>query len=131
MLYFKCDTPDLAQFDTIKKMERSIRVSSKKYLPHSVEKKLNIKRMKLKGSYGCYVVLTDAEVASKAKPDEGEFKYITRGLIRLSPDSALGFSLMINSIDSDEYRKIMDYIRSFIKKPDQSPKQKSPKRAAR
>jgi hypothetical protein len=121
MLYFKCDTPDLANFDSIEKMERSIRVSSKPYLRHSVEKTIKIKKMKLDGSYGCYVVLTDAETAKKKKLEPGEFKYITRGLVRLSPDSALGFSLMTTSIDSPQYRKVMNYIRGFIKKSKKTP----------
>lgn len=115
MLYFKCDTPDLADFDSVEKMERSIRVSSKPYLRHSVEKKIDIKKMKIAGTYGCYVVLTDAETAKKKKPEPGEFKYLTRGLVRLSSDSALGFSLMTNSIDSPEYRELVNYVRSFIK----------------
>ena len=68
--------------------------------------------------YGCYAVLTDADVAKK-KPNEiaeGEFKYIVRGMIRLSPDSALGFSLMVNELDTPGYRELMDYVQGFVKK---------------
>jgi hypothetical protein len=120
MLYFKCDTPDLAHFDSMEKIERSLRVSSEKYLPNAVEKKLSIKKINKdqKIGYGCYVVLTDADVAKKKASEigEGEFKYIVRGMIRLSADSALGFSLMINELDTPGYKEVMDFIQSFVKK---------------
>jgi hypothetical protein len=120
MLYFKCDTPDLAAFDSPEKMEKAVKDSSKKYLPHAVEKTVNVQRMKLKESYGCYVILTDAELAKKKRLEEGEFKYITRGMIRLSKDTALGFSLMSNEVSSPLYQEVRDYIRSFIKAPQEA-----------
>jgi hypothetical protein len=118
MLYFKCDTPDLAQFESMEKIEKSVKASSEQYLRDAVEKTLTIKNIREgeKVGYGCYVVLTDAEVAKKSDIPEGEFKYIVRGMIRLSPDSALGFSLMVNELDGPAYKELMDYIQSFVKK---------------
>lgn len=115
MLYFKCDTPDLAQFDSPKKIECSVRTSSEKYLSGTVEKKIELKKLNIKGWYGCYTVLTDAELATKMKIPKGEFKYITRGMVRLSQDSALGFSLMSNDLDSPQYKELFEYIMSFVK----------------
>jgi hypothetical protein len=115
MLYFKCDTPDLAQFDSPAKIERSVRFSSKPYLSGAVEKTLTLKKLTPNGWYGCYVVLTDKEAAAKTELRPGEFKYITRGMIRLSPDSALGFSLMTNDVDSPDYKKMLDFICGFAK----------------
>ena len=114
MLYFKCDTPDLAQFDSFAKIEKSIRSSSQEYLARAVEKKIEVKRLDPKGWYGCYTVLTDANLAKQAKVPEGEFKYITRGMVRLSRDSALGFSLMSNELDSPLYKELLDYITGFV-----------------
>jgi hypothetical protein len=74
------------------------------------------------GWYGWYAVLTDAKLANKAKIPDGEFKYMTRGMVRLSPDSALGFSLMTNELDTPEYKKLFDYICSFIKEKKRSNK---------
>jgi hypothetical protein len=118
MLYFKCDTPDLAQFDSMEKIEKSLRASSQQYLAGAVEKTLSVKKIREgeKVGYGCYVVLTDADVAKKSEIPEGEFKYIVRGMIRLSADSALGFSLMVNQLDTPAYRELMDYIQGFVKK---------------
>ncbi|MEN6367829.1 MAG: hypothetical protein ABFC88_13555 [Thermoguttaceae bacterium] len=115
MLYFKCDTSDLAQYDTPQKMERALKSSSEKYLSNAVETKVDIKKLTFKGRYGFSTVLTDKELANQTTIPAGQFKYITRGMIRLSPDSALGFSLMTNSLDSTEYKELMDYIASFVK----------------
>lgn len=115
MLYFKADTPDLGQFDTPEKMERAVRLSSEKYLPGVVEKSLVIRKVPAIPRYGFYTVLTDAEVAKKTNPGLREFKYLTRGMVRLSKNSALGFSIMTNDVDSADYRRLLDYIYGFIK----------------
>jgi hypothetical protein len=115
MLYFKCDTPDLAQFDSPAKIERAVRASSEKYLPGAVEKRIELRKLKPGGWYGCYTVITDAELAGKKEVSPGEFKYLTRGMIRLSKDSALAFSLMSNDLDGQEYKEVFKYILSFVK----------------
>ena len=48
-LFFRCDTPDLAQFDTPEKMKRAVINSSKDYLSGSVEKEMVFKDLKPKG----------------------------------------------------------------------------------
>jgi hypothetical protein len=48
-LFFKCDTPDLAQFDTPEKMKKAVMDSSKDYLSGSVEKGMGFKDLKPKG----------------------------------------------------------------------------------
>ena len=115
MLYFKADTPDIAQFDTPAKMEWNVRSSSEKYLPNIVESSITLQKVPLASTYGYYTVLTDAEVAKKAQHGPREFKFLTRGMVRLSKRSALGFSLMTHDIDSADYRKLMDYVYSFVK----------------
>jgi hypothetical protein len=114
-LYFKCDTPDLAQFDSSEKMKKSTMSSSEKYLPYIVEKEIELKKLNIKGWYGWYTIFTDAKLANMSKIPEGKFKYMTRGIVRLSPKSALAFSLMTNELDTPEYKKLFDYILSFVK----------------
>ena len=116
MLFFKCDTPDLAQFDTPEKMKKSIIASSQQYLPAIVEKTITLQEIHLDHSYGYYTVLTDAAWVAKTDIPDGEFKYMTRGMIRLSPDTALGFSIMTNELDTSPYRSLFDYIFNFVKK---------------
>lgn len=115
MLNFKCDTKDLSQFDTPEKIVSSVRKNSEKYLPLTVEKKVSLRAIPIKATYGFYTILTDAEVAGKATLPPGEFKYLTIGMVRLSKDSALGFSIMTNDIDSENYKKLLNYVYGFIK----------------
>ena len=115
MLFFKCDTPDLAQFDTPAKIERSVRSSSEEYLPDVVEKQITLKKLDIKGWYGLYTVLTDKSLADVKTVPKGSFKYMTRGMVRLSPDSVLGFSLMTNELDSPGYQELFKYVVSFVK----------------
>lgn len=128
MLYFKCDTPDLAQFDSSEKIKKSVLASSQKYLPYTVEKELELKPLSVKGQFGCYTVITDAGLAGKEIIPEGEFLYLTRGMIRLSDDSTLGFSLMTNEIDTPEYQKLIDYIVSFTKEKKNEEKTDTPEK---
>jgi len=115
MLYFKCDTKDLAQFNTPEKMKKSVVVSSEKYLAGTVEKQVKIEEIHNKGWYGFRTKLTDADLAGKKSIPDGQFLYIIRGMIRLSEDSALGFSLMTNDPDSVETHEIEKYIYGFAK----------------
>jgi hypothetical protein len=116
MLYFKCDTPDLAHFDSAEKIKRALVASSRKYVASSVEKAINLKPLNVHGSYGYHVVFTDATLAGTSDPPSGTFRHITRGMIRVSADSALGFSIMSNELDTKEYKTLIDYVTSFVKK---------------
>jgi len=113
-LYFKCDTKDLARFDTREKALKSVLDSSKPYLPYCVEKAIAPKPLKVK-RFGFYAVLTDKKLAKAEKTPPGEYKYMTRGLYRTADDSVLGFSLMTNDIDSKDYEKLLEYILAFEK----------------
>ena len=114
-LYFKCDTPDLAKFDTPEKMKRSILIYSEQYLPYIVKNKITLKSLNVRGLYGFYTVITDKDLINKKHINKGEFKYITRGMVRLSKDSVLGFSLMTNNITNSKYKNLMNYILHFVK----------------
>ena len=122
MLFFKADTlsPRDPRFDTPERMKALVIDSSKDYLEDTVEKNIEIEEIHNKGWYGFKTTLTDASWVNKTPP-EGEFKYLTRGMIRLSEKTALGFSLMTNDIKSPETQTIMDYIYSFAKERDVTP----------
>jgi hypothetical protein len=116
LLYFKCDTKDLAQYDTPEKMRIAVLASSEEYLGASVEKEVKLEEISNKGWYGFRTKFTDAALLNKKPVPEGQFLYIIRGMIRLSEDSALGFSLMTNNPDSPETKDIEKYVYSFAKK---------------
>jgi hypothetical protein len=96
-------------------MRSSVVASSEEYLPYSVEKRVVVKELRVRGWYGFSTVLTDRDLSEKKEIPAGSFKYITRGMVRLSPDSALGFSLMTNELDSSGYKELMDHILHFVK----------------
>ncbi len=115
MLYFKCDTEDLSQFDNPTKIQNSVIRSSRKYLPYVIEKDVKLVNIDWKGQYGSYCILTDSTLASAKTIPPKQFKYLTRGMVRLSKDSVLGFSLMTNEINSGKHDELLSYIQGFIK----------------
>ncbi len=115
MLYFKADTPDQAQFDSPQKIQNSIVRSSEEYLPYVVEKEITLQKFTTKGSYGFINILTDKALVNQSTPADGQFKYLSRGMVRLSEDSVLGFSIMTNEITTDKYKELTDYVLAFIK----------------
>jgi hypothetical protein len=113
-LFFKCDTPDLGRFDTAEKMKQVVLDSARKYLPTSVEKTVPLQPLNHRGRYGFFAVLTDARLAEVSKVPEGQFKFTTRGMVRLSTDTALGFCLLTNEVTSKDYKALLDYVLGFV-----------------
>jgi hypothetical protein len=117
MLYFICDTPDLSEFDTPEKMETKFRKSSRKYLPYSKENEMNITPLNWNGRYGFKTVFTDKNYDELSKVPDGEFRYITRGMVRISNNTALGFSIMSNDLNSTNYEDLLKYVKGFVINP--------------
>ncbi|MET0068383.1 MAG: hypothetical protein ABW076_18715 [Candidatus Thiodiazotropha sp.] len=120
-LFFKADTQDLAQFDTPKKIEESVRRSTEEYLPYIVEKQIKLNSVPLPQSFGYYTVITDAKWANAQHVPPGEYKFMTRGMYRTSEDTALGFSIMTNDVTSKEYNELLTYIYNFVKNASNQP----------
>ena len=114
MLYFKSDTEDLAQFNTPQKIAASIKRSSEEYLPYIVEKKITIKDLYPRKYFGSYTVLTDKRLSKVKTVPPNEFRYLGRGMLRVSRDSVVGFSLMTNDMKLLESRKVLAFIQSFV-----------------
>ncbi|MFA6103931.1 MAG: hypothetical protein WCV67_12300 [Victivallaceae bacterium] len=120
MLYFMRDTEERGLFDTPDKMKMAVMESSQKYVPDSAEKKVNLERIDIKGSYGFKACFTDADLAKqKDLPvPAGQFMYVVRGMVRLTVDTALGFRLCTNDLNSEETKAVERYILSFVKLSD-------------
>lgn len=114
-LRFMCDTKDLARYDTPQKMKAATARYAKQFVAESVEKKADLVEMDVNGRYGFVTTLTDASLADVQTPASGEFKYLTIGMIRLSDDSALVFTLMTNDTKGKPHGDAMDYVKSFVK----------------
>jgi hypothetical protein len=111
MLYFLSDTPELGRLNTPAKIAAAVTEAAEQYLPLTVEKKVSLQAVSPRGSYGSLAVLTAANLEGVP----GEFKYQTRGMVRLSPDAALGFSLLSKEVNTASYRQLLNYVYSFIK----------------
>jgi hypothetical protein len=114
LLAFKCDTPDLGNFDSAGKMKQAVVQSAQKHLADCVEQTVQLHPVNHRGRYGFYTVQTDASLANASQVPEGKFKFTTRGMVRLSTDSALGFTLQTNEVTSKEYQELLGYVLSFI-----------------
>lgn len=109
-LYFLDDTPELGKLNTPEKIASSVAASAEKYLPQAVEKQITLQAIAPRRSYGSLLVLTAADFQGTP----GEFKYQTRGMVRLSPDAALGFSLLSREVNTAAYKQWLNYVYSFI-----------------
>ena len=76
---------------------------------------MDLKEINWKGQYGYFLTFTDIKLANETKIPLGQFKYITRGMARISKNAALGFSIMSNEIHTLKYNDILSYIKNFIR----------------
>jgi len=113
-LYFKSDTHAMANLDTPEKMKSVIAYSSQSDLKHTGEKEVHFQPIDYRGRYGFYAVITNAIPPQLPNATNGPFKFTTRGMVRLTTDSALGFTLRTHVLNSKEYQTLMDYILSFV-----------------
>lgn len=114
-LFFMRDTPDMANFDTPDKVKKFIMASSMQIFAGGLDKKIVSQKLELKGWYGWYIILPDTKLENKVNIPEGDFKYATRGMIRLSSDSVIWFMLLTNELDTPKYKRLFDFACSFIK----------------
>ena len=112
-LLFKSDSEG---FFTPHMIQRSVRHNTEVYLPYIVENKINLKPAPLPDGTGYYAVITDKKWAKAKKVPAGNYKYMTRGLYRTSPETVLEFSVMTNEVASDNYKSLLEYVFSFMKK---------------
>lgn len=115
MLYFKCDTKDLSQYNSPSKIASSVLKTTLHYMPYVVEKEIDLKEANWNGQYGFYTILTDAKLINETTLPKGQFKYVTLGMVRLSEDSVLGFSVFTNKVLDQSHSDLLTYIKGFIK----------------
>ena len=113
-LYFKRDTHEMANFDTPEKMKAVITYSSQRDLKHTGEMELRFQQIDYRGRYGFYAVITNTVPPQLPGATTGPFKFTTRGMVRLSTDAALGFSLHTFTLNTKEYQELLVYILRFV-----------------
>jgi hypothetical protein len=96
-------------------LKKALVDTSAMYLGHTVEKEIIFEPLTNKGWYGFKTRITDPSLVNVKPIPPGQFLYIVRGMIRLSKESALGFSLMTNDTESAETAELLKYIYGFAK----------------
>lgn len=95
------------------KLKKAIIIMAEDVLPRVAEDSVTVKPMELEKSYGFYATFTDKKELDPSDPTQ--FKYMTRGFIRLSDDSVLGFMMLTHKLDDDLHKELMEYLAEFIK----------------
>lgn len=116
ILYFKADTPDLAQFDTPEKNKKIYYQVFAEIFTLCSRKRDRIRKVRFQQFLWFCQHSHRQRIGKSEQTKKGEFVYLSRGMVRLSEDSVLGFSLMTNELNTKNYNELTDYILDFIKK---------------
>ena len=88
---------DKSKIKNLKDLDRLLAGASRRAMAGSVEKKLNLRRLKKHRSN--YSTFTDASLVGK-KVTPGNFKYVTIGFV-MGENYLINFTLLSNSVDSE------------------------------
>ncbi len=88
-------------------------LSSKQYEEGSVEKKTKVEELKVKDGVARYALYTDADLASVEKPEEGQYKKVTTGMIRSGAVLVI-FTLLSQDTTSDAYKAAMKFLAESV-----------------
>lgn len=111
---FVCDTPDMGNFDTTEKLKKTVELAAEPYLDRSVEEKIELRDYWHNGSTMWTATVVDKAYVGRRTLVAGEFRCITLGIVRLSRDSVLEFTLMEKEISTSGMES---YVLSFVRGP--------------
>jgi hypothetical protein len=80
-----------------------------KFADQSVEGKARGQEFSLGAGYGYYCPFTDPNLVGK-KPEMGNYKTISVGMIRLAPDVLLEVSISADGFNSEPYQQLLGAI---------------------
>jgi hypothetical protein len=97
---------------TKKDVEKYLENASKRYATGSVEKKLNIKELKITDSLCFYSSFTDASLQNVTKTRPGQFKNVTIGYL-VKEDFIVYFRSYSNSVTDEEFKSALNIVKSI------------------
>ncbi len=106
---------DNGKLSSPEKIKARLVFGGKAMLEGSVESSVNVKEYKLKKRHGFYSQFTDKETVKRTNPEPNDFLYTTRGYIRISDDSVLGFWMLTHKTEGEVYEMLEKYLFSYIK----------------
>jgi len=111
--------PDTDRFDTKARLKQRAEIDAAKYADQSVEGKAIGKPFDIKTGYGFHCDFTDPELVGKP-PQKGNFKTISAGLIRLTPEILIEVSISADGFNSGPYNELLGAIEGMEYKPGRS-----------
>jgi hypothetical protein len=101
--------PDVDRFDTKNRLKLRVEADAYPLAEASVEGKAIAKEFTLTAGYGFYCSFTDSEL--RGKPSQpGNYKVMTVGKIRLSPEVLVDVQMMADSFREEPYQQLLGAI---------------------
>jgi hypothetical protein len=101
--------PETDRFDTKARLKMRVEIDGQKFADMSVEGKAVGKPFTLGTGYGYHCDFTDPELVGKA-PQKGNYKTISVGLIRLTPEILIEVSINADGFNSAAYNELLGMI---------------------
>ena len=101
--------PEQDRLDTKKRLALRVEINGQPMAAQSVEGKSIAQEFKLQTGYGFYCNFTDPELVGK-KPEAGNFKTISAGMIHLTPDILIEVTISADGFRSEPYNQLLGMI---------------------
>lgn len=101
--------PETDRFDTKARLKMRVEIDAMRFAEQSVEGKARAKEFSLVSGYGYYCSFTDPDLVGKP-PQEGNFKTIIVGTIRLAADVVVEVSINADGFSSAPYNELLGAI---------------------
>lgn len=114
---FKVTFPDVDRYDTKARLKLRVEADCAPYAEQSVEGKAYAKEFAIGTGYGFYCNFTDAALRGNKPAPPGEFKVVSAGKIRLTPEILIEIFLGADSFRDEAYQQILGAIEGMEFKP--------------
>lgn len=101
--------PEQDRLDSKKRLSMRVEINGEPIAGQSVEGKAIAKEFSLQTGYGFYCNFTDPELVGK-KPEKGNFKTMSAGLIHLAPDVLIEVTISADGFTSEPYNQLLGMI---------------------
>ena len=108
--------PETDRFDTKARLKMRVEIDAMRFAEQSVEGKARAKEFSLGSGYGYYCNFTDPDLIGKP-PQEGNYKTISVGIIRLAADVVVEVSISADGFTSEPYNQLLGAIEGMEFKP--------------
>lgn len=110
--------PEQDRFSTKAKLRIQVEVNGRQYEEGSVERKSVSRELSTQPSvaYGFYCNYTDPELVGKP-PQKGNYKMISVGMIRVSPDVLIEMAISSDDVRGKAYQQLLGAIEGMEYKP--------------